>query len=189
MVRLGTSKDDIAPVRYLKVGDTVDINFYGVKNWKRDNYEYHWKTSDESVAVVDSVGRLTALKPGVVELTLELKNKAKGHFLNVQTIKIVIPGDYENKILLGTSRNNTFDSIVLNLNERIDINFYGVKNWKKEDYEYYWSSSEPSVVWVDNLGRLVPVNPGKAEVFLVLIEKKNKAPRYVVPMEVTVPKK
>ncbi|MBP3577521.1 MAG: hypothetical protein J6K15_05355, partial [Lachnospiraceae bacterium] len=189
MVRLGTSKDDIAPVRYLKVGDTVDINFYGVKNWKRDNYEYHWKTSDESVAVVDSVGRLTALKPGVVELTLELKNKAKGHFLNVQTIKFVIPGDYENKILLGTSRNNTFDSIVLNLNERIDINFYGVKNWKKEDYEYYWSSSEPSVVWVDNLGRLVPVNPGKAEVFLVLIEKKNKAPRYVVPMEVTVPKK
>jgi len=101
----------------------------------------------------------------------------------------VIPGDYENKILLGTSRNNTFDSIVLNLNERIDINFYGVKNWKKEDYEYYWSSSEPSVVWVDNLGRLVPVNPGKAEVFLVLIEKKNKVPRYVVPMEVTVPKK
>ncbi|MBP3567790.1 MAG: Ig-like domain-containing protein [Lachnospiraceae bacterium] len=188
-VRLGTSWNDIPLIRYQKVGETVDINFYGVKNWKQSNYEYIWQTSDESVAVVDGKGRVTALKPGVVELTLGLKNKADGHFLNVQSVEIVIPGDYENKILLGTSRNNTFDSIVLNLNERIDINFYGVKNWKKEDYEYYWSSSEPSVVWVDSLGRLVPVNPGKAEVFLVLIEKKNKAPRYVVPMEVTVPKK
>ena len=188
-VRLGTSWGDIPLVRYQKVGETVDINFWGVKNWKLDNYEYIWKTSDESVAVVDDKGRVTALKPGAFELTLGLKNKADGHFLNVQSVEMVVPGDYENKILLGTSKNNTFDSIVLNLNERIDINFYGVKNWKKEDYEYHWSSSEPSVVWVDNLGRLTPVNPGKAEIFLVLIEKKNNTPRYVIPMEVTVPEK
>ena len=188
-VRLGTSWGDIPLVRYQAVGETIDINFWGVKNWEKDNYDYVWQTSDNSVATVDSKGRITALKPGVVSLTLGLKNKKNGNLLNVQSVEVVIPENTEEKILLGTSRDNTFDAIELKLNERIDINFYGVKNWKKDEYEYHWSSSEPSVVFVDSVGKLTPVSPGKAEVFLVLVEKKTGAPRHVIPVTVTVPEK
>lgn len=188
-VRLGTSWGDIPLVRYQAVGETIDINFWGVKNWEKENYDYVWTTSDNNVATVDSKGRITAVKPGVVSLTLGLKNKKTGNLLNVQSVEVVIPENTEEKILLGTSRNNTFDAIELKLNERIDINFYGVKNWKKDEYEYHWSSSEPSVVWVDSVGKLTPVSPGKAEVFLILVEKKTGAPKQVIPVSVTVPEK
>ena len=100
-----------------------------------------------------------------------------------------MPEDNENKILLGTSKSNTFESLELKLNQRIDINFYGVKNWKKDEYEYRWISSDTSVVWVDKKGKLTPVAPGKAEIMLILIEKKTGIPRHVVPMQVTVPEK
>lgn len=179
-VRLGTSWGDIPLVRYQAVGETIDINFWGVKNWEKENYDYVWMTSDDEVATVDSKGRITAVKPGVVSLTLGLKNKTNGNLLNVQSVEVVIPENTEEKILLGTSRNDTFDSIELKLNERIDINFYGVKNWKKDEYEYHWSSSEPSVVYVDSVGKLTPVSPGSAEVFLVLVEKKTGAPKQVI---------
>jgi len=188
-VRLGTSWSDIPLIRYQKVGTVVDLNFWGVKNWKQDNYQYIWTSSDETVAAVDNKGRVTARKPGTVKVILGLKNKTTGQNLNVQSVEIVIPENYGDKILLGTSRNNTFDKLTLRHHERIDLNFYGVKNWKKEDYECRWVSSEPTVVWVDQTGRLVPVKAGKAEIFLVLIEKKTGFVRFVEPVTVTVPEK
>ena len=188
-VLLGTSAKDVPAGCYQQLGETVDINFYGVKNWNRSNYEYVWKSSDETVAKVDNLGRVTALKPGVATITLELKNQEEGHLLNVRPVIVVVPEDNENKILLGTSKSNTFESLELKLNQRIDINFYGVKNWKKDEYEYRWISSDTSVVWVDKVGKLTPVAPGKAEIMLILIEKKTGIPRHVVPMQVTVPEK
>ena len=69
------------------------------------------------------------------------------------------------------------------------MNFYGVKGWKKEDYEYLWISSDTCVRWVDKAGKLTPVLPGKATVTLVLVEKQGGIPLYVVPVEVTVTEK
>ena len=92
----------------------------------------------------------------------------------------------ENKIVLGTSRDNTFDKLELKMNQRIDINFYGVKNWKKEDYEYHWSSTEPTVVWVDEVGKITPIKSGEAIITLILVEKATGYPKYVIPATVTV---
>ena len=168
------------------VGETVDINFWGVKNWKKENYEYVWTTSDKTIAVTDKVGKVTALKPGVITMSLGLKNKLTGAFLNVKDIEIVIPADMENKIVLGTSRDNTFDKLELKQNQRIDINFYGVKNWKKEEYEYYWSSTEPTTVWVDEVGKITPIKTGEAIITLILVEKATGYPKSVIPATITV---
>jgi uncharacterized protein YjdB len=72
------------------------------------------------------------------------------------------------------------------MNQRLDINFYGVKNWKKEDYMYLWSSSDPTVVWVDKLGKITPIQPGSVVIALTLVDKKTGYPLYVVPATVTV---
>ena len=119
-------------------------------------------------------------------MSLSLKNKTTGEYLNVKPITIVIPADTENKIALGTTGYCTFDKLEVKLNQRMDINFYGVKNWKKENYEYHWSSSEPTIVWVDNVGRITSLRSGKAVISLVLIEKETGNPSYVVPVTITV---
>ena len=186
VIRLGTSWEDIPMVRTLFVGETVDINFWGVKNWVRDDYEYFWGVSDETVATTTDIGEVTALKPGVVTMTLGLLKKDTGEYLVVKPIQIVIPEDGSDKVMLGTSKEHTFETLTLKLNERVDLNFYGVKNWKKEDYEYYWSSSEPTVAWVDKMGRITPIKTGNAVITLVLIDKKTGLPVYVVPTTITV---
>ena len=186
VIRLGTSWEDIPMVRTLFVGETVDINFWGVKNWVRDDYEYFWGVSDETVATTTDIGEVTALKPGVVTMTLGLLKKDTGEYLVVKPIQIVIPEDGSDKVMLGTSKEHTFENLTLKLNERVDLNFYGVKNWKKEDYEYYWSSSEPTVAWVDKMGRITPIKTGNAVITLVLIDKKTGLPVYVVPTTITV---
>jgi hypothetical protein len=186
VIRLGTSWADIPLVRTLLVGETVDINFWGVQNWVKADYEYFWSTSDETVATTTDIGKVTALKPGVVTLSLDIKAKATGEYLNVKPIQIIIPEDDSNKVMLGTSKEHIFETLTLKLNERVDLNFYGVKNWKKEEYEYYWSSSEPTTVWVDKLGRITPIKTGTATITLVLIDKKTGYPVYVVPTTITV---
>ena len=185
-VLLGPSKKDTTPARILLPGEKDDINFYGVHNWTKDKYEYIWESSDESVLATDNAGRITAKNAGTATLTLKLKNKATGNYLNVKSVEIVVPASEENKIKLGTSKDNTFETLNLKQNERIDLNFYGVKNWKPGNYEYTWVSSDVTTVWVDKVGKLTPVLPGTATVTLVLVDKKTGVPEYVVPVEVTV---
>ncbi len=186
-IRLGTSWADIPVVRTLFLGDSVDIAFWGVKNWKKEKYEYHWESSDETVMTTDGVGYIQANAPGVATLSLKLKNKATGKFLNVKSIEVVVPEDIKMPIMLGTSSENTFESLVLKRNERVDLNFYGIENWNEEMYECQWTSSEPTVVWVDNEGNLTPVQEGKAIITLTMIEKETGNPLYVIPVEVVVP--
>lgn len=185
-IRLGTSWSDISLVRTLFLGERMDIDFWGVKNWMREKYEYDWESSDESVMTTDEVGYIQANTSGVATLSLRLKNKETGNFLNVKSMQVVIPENTEAPILLGTSSSCTFDSLVLRRNERVDLNFYGVENWKAEAYDYQWISSEPTIVWVDNVGNVTPVQEGEAIVTLIMIEKETGNALYVMPVEVMV---
>lgn len=185
-IRLGTSWNDIPLVRTLFLGEHMDIDFWGVKSWMREKYEYYWESSDETVMTTDEVGYIQANSSGVATLSLKLKNKETGNFLNVESMQIVVPENTEAPILLGTSSSYTFDSLMLRRNERVDLNFYGVENWREEAYEYQWTSSEPTVVWVDNVGNLTPVQAGKAIITLTMMEKETGNPLYVMPVEVMV---
>ena len=185
-ILLGPSKTDTKPVRTMLPGETKDINFYGALLWNKNKYECTWESSDESVLVTDHVGKITAKKAGTATLSLKIKNKETGKYLSVKSMEVLVPVSEENKIKLGTSKNSTFDTLNLKQNERIDINFYGVKNWKKEDYECIWTSSDVTKVWVDKVGKLTPVLPGTATITLTLIDKKTGIPSYVVPVDVTV---
>ena len=185
-VLLGPAKNDTKPVRTLLPGEMDDINFWGVKNWEKDKYEYVWESSDESVLVTDNFGKVTAKKAGTATLSLKLKNKETGKYLSVKSVEVLVPESAENKIKLGTSKENTFETVNLSQNERIDLNFYGVKNWKKEDYDYIWVSSDVTKVWVDKYGKLTPVLPGTATVTLIMVDKKTGIPGLVIPVDVTV---
>lgn len=186
-ILLGPKKNDTSPVRVLLPGETEDINFWGALQWKSGKYQCKWESSDPSVLVTDNAGRIRAKKAGTATLSLTIKNKETGKYLEVKSIEIVVPETDAAKIKLGTSKNNTFEKLMLRQNERIDLNFYGVKNWKSEYFKCIWVSSDVTTVWVDKLGKLTPVLPGTATVTLILIDKRTGVPAHVVPVEVTVP--
>ena len=187
-VLLGTSAKEASLAASMEVGDTVDVNFYGVKNWKKDNFTYQWTTSDDSIATVDRVGKVTMLEEGVAIIRLELLEKATGKKLAVAPLLVGVP-EAVYDVFLGTSAKDVSIIRELMLDETIDLNFYGVKNWKREDYEYVWTSSDEEVATVDNAGVVTAKKSGMTILSLKLTRKATGEVLAVAPVVLTVPEK
>ncbi len=185
---LGTSKKDSSLGRTMKVGETVDLNFYGVKDWKKDNYTYKWVSSDESIATVDNKGVVTMHSAGIAIIRLELINNLTSKKLNVAPVEIGVPqATYE--VFIGPSKKDSNLRHELSIGKKVDLNFYGVKNWKKEDYTYEWTSSDKSIATVDNKGLVTAHSAGKVVIRLKLYNKKTEQYLVVAPVVLTVPEK
>lgn len=187
-VLLGTSAKDASLVRTMEVGGTIDLNFYGVKNWKRDDYTAKWTSSDESIATVNNVGVVTMLDEGMVIIRLELTYKATGEKLNVAPCIIGVP-EAVYDVFLGISKEDTGLQRELPAGSTIDLNFYGVKNWKKEDYEYEWISSDETVATVNKVGVVTAQAPGMTVIRLKLKNKATGEYLVVAPVVFMVPEK
>lgn len=111
-----------------------------------------WKSSNESVAVIDADGKITASKPGETEITayLESENKSahallsvkqpvSGIFMPTSTITLYAGGESR---LVGV---NIFPEDATNKNLR-------------------WKSKNTKVARVDNSGRVTPVSVGMTEI-------------------------
>ncbi|MBP3578227.1 MAG: Ig-like domain-containing protein [Lachnospiraceae bacterium] len=185
-VVLGASKEKASLGSVLKVGSTVDLNFYGVKNWTKNAYTVKWTTSDSSIAVVDNLGNVTMLDNGIAIIRLELIHKETGTKLNVAPMEVGVPeADYD--IFLGTSAKDTNLRREIGVGQKLDLNFYGVKNWKKDDYEYEWYSSDKEVAVVDKRGLVTGLKAGKAVIRLKMKNKKTGEYLVVAPVVITVP--
>lgn len=172
----------------MKVGETIDLNFYGVKNWSKDAYEYKWVSSDEEVASVDKFGNVTMLTEGVAIIKLELVNKETGEQVKVAPVEVGVPeADYD--VFLGESKKDTSLRRELSIGENIDLNFYGVKNWKKEDFLCEWISSDESIATVDNKGIVTTKASGKVVIRLKIKNLKTGEMLKVAPVIFNVPEK
>ena len=90
-VTLGTSKDNTFSKYTLELGNTVDLNFYGVVNWSSSLYSSQWLSSNESVATVSSTGVVTPVAPGTTTVTISIKNKNTGKALSVIPVEVTVP--------------------------------------------------------------------------------------------------
>lgn len=68
---LGESKTTAKQSYDLKVGESIDLNFYGASNYveKNDGKSVAWKSSDTKVVSVDDKGVIKALKAGTATIT------------------------------------------------------------------------------------------------------------------------
>ncbi len=187
-VLLGTSKKESSMVETLEVGKSIDVNFYGVKNWKKNDYTYKWTSSDESVAVVDKAGVVTMLDEGIAIIRLELVYKATGEKLSVAPMLIGVP-EAVYDVFLGTSAKNAEILRKLSPEEKVDLNFYGVKNWKRNDYTYEWTSTNEEVATVSNSGLVNAKEPGVTIIRLKLKKKSTGEYLMVAPVVLTVQEK
>lgn len=172
--------------RKQEIGKTVDLNFYGVKNWAKDKYEYEWTSSDESIAVVDKNGKVTMVGAGIAIIRLEMTEKATGEKLNIAPVEVGVPEEiYE--VFLGTSKKETELRRELIPGKKLDFNFYGVKNYKASDYTYKWTSSDETVAIVDKKGVVTALAPGKTVIRLEMVRKATGEKLLIAPIVLTVP--
>lgn len=90
-VSLGTSKDKTFDRYTLELGQTVDLNFYGVVNWSSSLYSTQWSSMDTKVATVDNKGVVTPVAPGTTTVTIAITNKITDKALSVIPVEITVP--------------------------------------------------------------------------------------------------
>ncbi|MBP3578755.1 MAG: Ig-like domain-containing protein [Lachnospiraceae bacterium] len=131
-VTLGTSKDATFDKYTLELGDTVDLNFYGVVNWSTTLYSSQWLSSNETVATVSNTGVVTPVAPGTTTVTISITNKNTGKELSVIPVEITVPAAEASKEF--TAR-QTSDSAVTLTFENKDIT---ASDLEKELSFYYY---------------------------------------------------
>ena len=166
----------------LEQGDAIDLRFIGVNDYK--NYPLTWKSSNPSVAVVDRNGVITALADGTATISLQVGD---GNAYVSEGVAVTVGKLPKMQVLLGTSKNSTFDKYTLELGNTVDLNFYGVTNWSSSLYATQWTSANPEVATVNKNGVITPVAPGTTTVTISIQNKFTGETLSVTPVEITVP--
>ena len=129
-----------------------------------------WSSDDSGVVTVDENGVITGIRNGVATITVTSSN-GKTATCVVTVVSEKVPVD---KITLSPSK------LEIDVNEESQISAV-IKPDNATDRELVWSSSDSSVVTVNNKGIVKGIKPGK-----VTITAKTKDGKVVSTMEVTV---
>ena len=151
----------------MEAGDEVDLRFMGVKDWK--NYTLEWKSNNPSVATVDEKGIVTAVEDGAT--TIELVVGDGSVYTSTPVIVNVGAEAEEVTVKLGTSKDNISDTYALDVNETVDLGFYGVPNYSAQTYACVWESDNVEVATVDGKGVITAVAPGSATITFTITNK------------------
>ncbi|MBP3611160.1 MAG: hypothetical protein J6J42_12600 [Lachnospiraceae bacterium] len=91
-VTLGTAERREMTEVTLKIGEKIDLNFYGVSDWgtNKYNYECTWNVSGDAVTVNEQ-GVVTAVKAGTARVTMEIRDVVTGISHNVTPVLISVP--------------------------------------------------------------------------------------------------
>lgn len=91
-VTLGTSEQRAISEVALEVGEVLDLNFYGVKDWNKNqaNYKCKWTANGDAVTVTNW-GVVTAVKGGTAVVSLSIKDTVTGIFHDVAATTVTVP--------------------------------------------------------------------------------------------------
>lgn len=129
-ISLGTSKDNTFDKYNLELGNTVDLNFYGVMNWSTSLYSTQWSSSNPAVVTVDKSGVVTPVAPGTAKVTISINNKITGKALSVIPVEFTVPAAEASKEFTARQTSDsavtlTFDNKDITASElEKDLSFY-----------------------------------------------------------------
>lgn len=114
-VTLGTPEMRAMKEATLEVGETLDLNFYGVKDWNKNqaNYQCKWSVEGDA-ATVNNWGVVTAVKGGSATVKLTVTDKLTGVSHMITPVVVTIP---EEVPVVEVPETATIDDVVYKLKE------------------------------------------------------------------------
>ncbi|MBR3227584.1 MAG: Ig-like domain-containing protein, partial [Erysipelotrichaceae bacterium] len=147
-----TSIDASVEKDRLNVGESIRVS-YKLEPSETTNKSVYFTSSDESVATVDSIGRITALSPGNTAIKVTSSKDEQIY----DTVDITVIKQVENMYYSETT-------YMTNLDKEDGHDFYPEIYPSDYTESLIWTSSNPEIAYVDNeTGELVKTKNGTAK--------------------------
>lgn len=143
----------------LPLGQTHKLNILVTPENTTDNYTFNWTSSDESVATVDSSGKITAKKAGNVTISVNTtvtRGPGLTDQLDLEVVEIPMTG-----VELGIN-NST-----MKVGEEGDLTISFTPSDTTDSRDVTFASSDESILTVDANGRVKAKKAGKAVVTII----------------------
>lgn len=141
----------------LPLGKTHQLNTVVTPNNTTDDYTLNWTSSDESVATVDSNGKITAKKAGPVTITVTTNgNSPLTDSIDLEVIEIPMTGV---QLRINNSTMKVGDQ------DTLQITFTPSDTTDSRNVTY--TSSDESILTVDSNGKITAKKKGKAVVTII----------------------
>ena len=157
-VTLSSSKSKI------KVGESIQLN-YNIVPSNATNKKITFSSSNESVASVSKTGLVKGLKAGKTSIVVKTDESKKTAFIDLEVENNTI---YVSSI----SMNKTQTSLLEGDQEKLYVNFNPSNSTNQS---VTWSSSDSSIVSVDNSGNIVANKVGTAIIKAVSVDGNKEA--------------
>ena len=141
----------------LETGETGQI-IAVIEPVNATNRELVWSSSDSSVATVDSKGVIKGLKSGTVTITAKTKD---GKVVGTTTITVKVIPTPTPKVI--TSLSFAQDNISIKKGNTLGL-VVEVEPTELSNTELTWTSSDPSIVKIDENGKITGVKEGTATI-------------------------
>lgn len=147
----GVKLDDHEGVIY--IGDEWELNAT-VSPKSATTQDLKWVSSDRSVATVDKNGRIVGVKEGLTIITC---TTVDGGYVDYCAVQVISP-EVESQDIIVTP-----ESCLIGVGEKMKLEAQVLPE-NTTDKSVEWTSSDPSIVTVDEKGRITGVSVGNAVV-------------------------
>ena len=155
----------------LEIGEQVNLKPIGA------NSSTTWKSSNTRVAVVDSMGVITALSKGTATITMTLNGYTS------EGVKVSVGDDRE--VSIGV--NEELFGYTMEQGTSVEFMYFGLLDGTESRYECNWTSTNPSVATVDSAtGKVTAKKEGFTVLCLTLTNKNTKTEYVARPIAIEV---
>lgn len=133
----------------LNVGENEKINYTIMPTNAEEEKTITWSSADETIATVDANGLITAKGKGTTTITGRTKTGVEVTI----TVKVEIP-------LTGINIKDAFVQMEKDTSKQLEVEY--IPSTTTNTQEASWTSSDESIVTVDQTGKITAKNPGTA---------------------------
>lgn len=144
-----------ANIEMLK-GKTVKLSVICEPDNTTDDRDVNWVSSDESIAIVDENGNVTALKEGNVTITATSKsNPALTASCDIEITEVHIES-------ISIDKENIDESLLM-AGKSFRLSFVLNPDIATDNYSVVWTSSDPSIATIDENGNVTALREGNVK--------------------------